>query len=52
MFFGLTLVKTCMNFAFKMKFFPEKFCWFGKKQYLCTRFRPKVGRYAVRERVL
>ena len=31
-----------------MKFFPKKFWWFGKKQYLCTRF-PNEGS---RERVL
>ena len=26
-----------------LKIFPEKFCQFGKKQYLCTRFRKNGG---------
>ena len=35
-------VKTCNFFVLKLKIFPEKFWRFGKKQYLCTRFRSKT----------
>ena len=40
--FGLIYVKSVKKVGLKLKFSLEKFCWFGKKQYLCTRF-PNEG---------
>ena len=51
-FFVLMLVKTCKILVLKLKIFLEKFWWFKKKQYLCTRFRSKAGPGALKERVL
>ena len=39
----LILVKTCMKNVFLVKISLEKFWWFAKKQYLCTRFRKNGG---------
>ena len=36
---GLTYIKSGNFFAWKLKFFLEKFWWFGKKSYLCIRFQ-------------
>ena len=41
-FFGLTFIKKWKKYTRKLKIFLEKFWWFGKKQYLCTRFRAKI----------
>ena len=41
-FFGLTFIKKWVYYTQKLKISLEKFCWFGKKQYLCTRFRLKA----------
>ena len=51
-FFVLMLVKTCKILVLKLKIFLEKFWWFKKKPYLCTRFRSKSGPGALKERVL
>ena len=51
-FFELIFIKSCKFFGIKLKIFPKKFWRFGKKQYLCTRFRSKAGSGAKKERVL
>ena len=35
----------CVQYEGYVKFFLQKFCRFGKKQYLCTRFREKIKRW-------
>jgi hypothetical protein len=42
LFLVLTIIKISVQNTKKSKKSLEKFCWFGKKQYLCTRFRPKT----------
>ena len=41
--FPLTLVKTVLKKGFLLKFSVQKFCWFGKSVYLCTRFPNEGG---------
>ena len=48
-FFVLMLVKTCKILVLKLKIFLEKFWWFKKKQYLCTRFRSKAESGALKK---
>ena len=43
LFLDLTFIKKWKFYTQKLKIFLEKFWWFGKKQYLCTRFREKIS---------
>ena len=43
------LLSNSRKLNFFLKIFPEKFCQFGKKQYLCTRFRKNGGRHHMEE---
>jgi len=42
LFLGLIFIKKWKYYTQKSKNSLEKFWWFGKKQYLCTRFRAKI----------
>ena len=42
LFLGLIFIKKWKYYTQKSKNSLEKFWWFGKKQYLFTRFRPKT----------
>ena len=47
--FALILVIQTQKKQVFLKIIPEKFCQFGKKQYLCTRFRKNGARHHMEE---
>ena len=47
--FALILVIQTQKKQVFLKIFREKFCQFGKKQYLCTRFRKNGARHHMEE---